>query len=120
MNSNSDFDQLDALLAHPAELADRGFSDRVSMKTAKLNRTRRRVFLATGLCWLALIVIATSPQAIYTDILTIALTFDIGNIYSFALSQIQILGSFVQQLPFPTLAAGLLSLAAIASMVVRT
>lgn len=119
MNDNSNFDQLDALLAQAPELSDRGFSDRVRLQTGKLNRTRRRVFLVTGLCWLVLMVIAASPQAIYTDILSIALTFDVSNFYSFALNQIQILSSSVQQLPYPTLAAGLLSLAAITSIAVR-
>jgi len=119
VNDNSDFDQLDALLAQPAVIADRGFSERVEQRMSKSNTARRNVFLITGLCWLALVLIAASPQAFYLDFSTLVLSLDIGSIYSTVLSQFQSLSGSVQQLPYPTLAAALLSLAAVASMVVR-
>ncbi|MBL4572672.1 MAG: hypothetical protein JKY86_06325 [Gammaproteobacteria bacterium] len=119
MNDNSDFDQLDALLAQSAVIADRGFSERVKQRIGKSNTIRRNVFLITGLCWLALVLIFASPQAIYTDFSTLALSLDIGNIYSYALSQFPSLSDSVRQLSYPTLAAGLVSLAAVTSMAVR-
>ena len=120
MNDNSDFDQLDALLAQPAVIADRGFSERVAQKMRRLNTARRNIFLITGFCWLALVLIAASPQAIYTDFSTLALSLDISSIYSSVLNQIQSLSGSAQQLPYPTLAAALLSFAAVASMAIRT
>ncbi len=119
MNDSSDFDQLDALLAQPAVIADQGFSERVEQRILKLNTARRNVFLITGFCWLALVLIAASPQAIYADFSTLVLSLDVGSIYSYVFSQIQSLTSSAQQLPYPTLAAGLLSLAAVASMAMR-
>jgi len=119
VNDNSDFDQLDALLAQPAVIADRGFSERVEQRLGKANTARRNVFLITGFCWLALVLIWASPQALYADFSTLLLSLDIGSSYSTVLSQIQSLSSSVEQLPYPTLAAAVLSLAAVASMVVR-
>ncbi|PCI75466.1 MAG: hypothetical protein COB20_12830 [SAR86 cluster bacterium] len=119
MNDNSDFNQLDALLAQPAVIADRGFSERVKQRMSKSNTARRNVFLITGFCWLALVLIAASPQAIYADFSTLALSLDISSLYPSVLNQFQSLSSSAQQLPYPTLAAALLSLAAVASMVVR-
>jgi hypothetical protein len=119
VNDNSDFDQLDALLAQPAVIADRGFTERVEQRIDKSNTARRNVFLITGFCWLALVLISTSPQAIYADFSTLVLSLDIGNLYSYGLSEFQSLSSSALQLPYPTIAAALLSLAAAASMVVR-
>ena len=119
MNDNSDFDQLDALLAQPAAIADRGFSERVLQRMVRLNTARRNIFLVTGFCWLALVLIAASPQAIYADFSTLALSLDTSSIYSYTLSQFQSLSDSVQQLAYPTLAAALLSLAAVASMALR-
>jgi hypothetical protein len=119
VNDNSDFDQLDALLAKPAVIADRGFSERVEQRMVKLNTARRNVFLVTGFCWLALVLIAASPQAIYADFSTLALSLDISSIYSYVLSQSQSISDTAQALPYPTVAAALLSLAAVASMAIR-
>ncbi|MFT7471626.1 MAG: hypothetical protein ACI8XU_001522 [Kiritimatiellia bacterium] len=119
MNDNSDFDQLDALLAQPAVIADRGFSERVEQRITKSNNARRNIFLITGFCWLALVLISASPQVFYADFSTLLLSLDFGSSYSAVLSQIQSLSSSTQQLPYPTLAAAALSLAAVASMLVR-
>lgn len=119
MNEDSDFDQLDALLAQSVVIADRSFSDRVEQRIGKLHTARRNIFLITGLCWLALVVIAESPQAIYTDFSTLALSLDINSIYSYVLSQFESLSGSAQQLPYPTLDAALLSLAAVASMAIH-
>lgn len=119
MNDNSDFDQLDALLAQPAVIADRGFSERIQQRIGKSNTARRNVFLITGFCWLALVLISASPQIIYADFSTLVLSLDIGSVYSYALNQLQSLSGSAAQLSYPTLAAALLSLAAVASMVVR-
>jgi len=119
VNDTSDLNQLDALLAQPAVIADRGFSERVEQRIGKLNTARRNLFLITGFCWLALVLVAASPQAIYTDFSALVLSLDIGSLYPNALSQLQSLSGSAQQLPYPTIAAALLSLAAVASMVVR-
>ena len=119
MNDSSDFDRLEELLAQPALIADRGFSTRVESRIGKLNTKRRNVFLITGLCWLALVILAASPQAIYADLMTLAISLDISSIYSYALEQFRSLSGSTQQLPLKTLGAALLSVAAIASMLVR-
>jgi hypothetical protein len=119
VNDNSDFDQLHALLTEPAVIADRGFRERAEQRIAKSTNARRNIFLITGFCWLALVVICASPQAIYADFSTLVLSLEFGSIYSYALSGFQSLSGSAQQLPYPTLAAALLSLAAVASMAVR-
>jgi len=119
VNDNSDFDRIDMLLAQPAVIADRGFSQRVARRIGKLNTARRNVFLITGFCWLALVLVAASPHALYADFSTLALSLDIHSIYSYVLSQFQSLSGSAQALPYPILAAGLLSLAAVASMAIR-
>lgn len=119
MNDNSDFDQLDALLAQPALLADRGFSERVAQRLRRFASVRRNIFLITGLCWLALVFIAASPEALYAAFSTLVLSLDVASIYSSLSSQIQSLGGITQQLPYTTVAATVLSLAAVASIAIR-
>ena len=119
MNDRSEFDQLEELLAQPALIADRGFSTRVEVRMGKLNTKRRNVFLITGLSWLTLVLLAASPQAIYADLMTLVISLDISSIYSYALEQVLSLSRSTQQLPYKALGAALLSVAAIASMLVR-
>ncbi len=119
MNNDSEFDRLDNLLAQPASIADRGFSRRVEQKILKLHSARSKLFLITGLCWLALVFIAASPQAIYADFSNLAMTLDLGSLYAILLSESQSLISSLQQLPTTTLAAALLSVAAVISTAIR-
>ena len=98
-------------------IADRGFSERAEQRIAKSTNARRNIFLITGFCWPALVVICASPQTIYADFSTLVLSLEFGSIYSYALSEFQSLSAL--QLPYPTIAAALLSLASVASMAVR-
>ena len=119
MNNSSDFDRLDELLAQPALIADRGFSTGVELRIGRLNTKRRNVFLLTGLCWLALVILAASPQAIYADLATLAMSLDIGSIYAYAAEQIRSLSGSTAQPPYKALGAAFLSIAAVLSMAVR-
>ena len=119
MNDNSDFDQLDALLARPAVMADRGFSERVMRRARNLHRTRRNLFLLMGLGWFLLMFIAATPQAIYTDMSTLTQSLDIGSLYPYVLGNIQSAIASPEQLPFTEIAVAMLSLAAVVSMAIR-
>ncbi len=119
MNDDPDFDQIESLLRRPAVIADRGFSERVALQTIKLSKARRKLFLITGLCWFVLILLAASPQAIYTDIVMLAQSLDIGGFYPTAITYIQSVIASPEQLPFTAIAATILSFAAVASMAIR-
>ena len=54
MSDNLDSDALDMMLAQPALIADRGFSERVSGKLGKTISMRSKVFVAAVIGWLAL------------------------------------------------------------------
>ncbi len=119
MNDNSDFDELDALLARPAMIIDAGFSERVTQQTRNLHKTRRNLFLLIGLVWFVLISIAASPQAITGDMITLAQSLEIGSLYPTVISHIQSAMASLEQLPVATIAAAILSLAAVAGMAIR-
>lgn len=119
MNDNSDFDQLDALLAQPATIADRGFSERVEQRIRRSNTARRNLFLVTGFGWLALMLIAASPQAIYVDLTTIATSLDLASIGAAIDYLYQTVSNPLQPMPVTTIAATVISLAAVISMAVR-
>ncbi len=119
MNDNSDFDQLDALLARPAVLADRGFSERVTGRMRNLHKTRRMLFLVMGLGWLLLMFVAGSGQAVTADVITLVRSLELGSLYPYLLSHIQSAITSPEQLPFTTIAVAILSLAAVASMAIR-
>ena len=119
MNTGSEFDRLDTLLAQPASIADRGFSERVAQRMERLRSARSKLFLITGLCWLALVLIAASPQAIYADFSILAMSLDISSVYSTLLGEFQSLIGSLQQLPATTLIAALFSVAAVISAAIR-
>ncbi len=119
MKDNTEFDQLDALLARPAVMADRGFSERVAQRAGSVQRTRRNLFLVMGLGWLVLMFIAGSPQAIAADLLLLAQSLEIGSVYTTALATIQTAIASPEQLPFTAIVVIMLSLAAVASMAIR-
>ena len=119
MNDNTDSVQLDALLARPAKLSDRGFSDRVTMRVGGLHRARRNLFLIMGLGWFVLMLVAASPQAIYADIFTLVQSLEIGSLYPYVLEQIQSAFASPEQFPYSTIAVAILSLIAVAGMAIR-
>lgn len=116
MNNDTDFEQLNALLARPAMPADRGFSERVLLQAGKTQRTRRYLFLAMGLCWFVLMFVAASPQAIYADLMTLAASVETMNLSNIASDQIELATSTARQLPYSTATLLLLALAALGNL----
>jgi len=119
MNSNSGFNELDALLAKPPTLSDRGFSERINKQIERSNIARRNLFLITGLSWLLLTFIASSPQAIYGDLATVALSLDIASLYSGSAELLQSLIDAIQKMPYTTIATAIISAAAVLGMAIR-
>jgi hypothetical protein len=119
VNDKSDFDQLDTLLRQPATLADRGFSERVKLSIGRSNTARRNLFLITGFCWLVLMLIASSPQAIYANLTIMASSLDLSGIGSYVEYLYQFLRNPTQDLSYPTIALTLLSIAAVVSTSIR-
>ncbi|MEX0964454.1 MAG: hypothetical protein WDZ52_10505 [Pseudohongiellaceae bacterium] len=119
MNDISDSKQIDKLLAKPALISDRGFSERVSLRTRRLSNARRNLFLMTGLSWIALMLVATSPQTLYADLLILAQSMELGSFYSYIVNQIEHALTPPEQLPYTAFAVAILSLAAVVSMAIR-
>jgi len=119
VNENSEFEQLERLLAHPPALADRGFSERVESRIGRSNSARRNLFLVTGFSWLALMLIAASPQSIYADLMTIASSLDLTSIGSAINYLSQSLSNPTLQVPYTTVGATIISFVAVISMAVR-
>ena len=119
MKGNTEIDQLDALLAQPAEFSDQGFSERVALRASRQFGMRRRLFVATGVCWVLLMFVAGSPQAIFADISRIGQSLNIGGVYSFVLEQVQAALASPEQLLYATIATAILSVTAVISMAVR-
>jgi len=76
VNNNSSFDPLDRMLAQPALIADKGFSERVGIKLATGISLRDKLFAGAGIFWLTLIVAVVSPQAVYEDLYSLAAMVD--------------------------------------------
>ncbi|GJM12996.1 MAG: hypothetical protein DHS20C12_13990 [Pseudohongiella sp.] len=120
MKEQRAYDELDSLLSQPATIADRGFSEHFEKKIHNQQSARRNLFLSIGVIWLAAVLVSASPQAIYADFLSLALSLDFSNLYANAHALIQSLSQAARQLAYPTIAAGILSLAAAAGMLIRT
>lgn len=119
MNDESNFDQLDELLARPANIIDKGFSARVASQTNRLNRTRRNLFLVTGLGWFVLMLAAAAPQALYGNLTTLAMSFNLADLYAVANDQLQSLSLTSDETPYTTLTAAGLALIALVRAVSR-
>ncbi len=119
MNDNSEFDQLDKLLAQPAMIADRGFTEQVDQSFRKLKTSRRSIFLVAGLCWFALMIAVVSPQALYEDLLTMVMTLDAVGTFTYLLEQYQTFDTSKLQASYTSIAAIVFSVAAVISMLVR-
>lgn len=65
MTANNEYDALDKLLARPAHIADKGFSERISYQVKKRDSLRWMVFLVVGGLWLVSVAVAFSPQEVY-------------------------------------------------------
>ncbi len=68
MNKSPDLDPLDSLLATPAVISDRGFSERTRIELNKAATRRYKIFVATGLCWLLLALIVITPQSLMENL----------------------------------------------------
>lgn len=75
MNSDSDFDPLDRILANAAQISDSGFSRKLRAQLGKSASGRNRIFAAVGGCWLVLALVFASPQAAYDKYLALAAVF---------------------------------------------
>lgn len=119
MNDNLEFEQLDKLLAQPALLADKGFSEKLNHRFNKLNTARRNVFLVTGLSWFVLMIITVSPQALFANLYTLAMAMDISSVFIYLGQQYQSFNLTNLQSSYSTVAVITLSVAAVLSMAVR-
>ncbi len=68
----SEFDPLDQLLAQPAVIADRGFSQRLAHKLHKPPMKREHVFMGMGAAWLLLASVFGSPRALLQSLESVA------------------------------------------------
>ena len=96
MNNSSDFDPLDNMLAQPALIADKGFSERVSSKLVTGISLRDKLFAGAGIFWLTLIVAVVSPQAVYEDLSSLAAMLDFSE-------QLNLLSTQVRSIDYTSL-----------------
>jgi hypothetical protein len=127
MSDNVEFDALDKMLAQPALIADRGFSERVSGKLGKTISTRSKVFAAAVIGWLALSLSLGSPQAFYDVLNKFVRLFNFSEQFNFLSTQIGSLDYMtLQSIDYTTLQSSFISLivyalsaAAVSSMCLR-
>ena len=96
MNNNSGFDPLDRMLAQPALIADKGFSERVGSKLGTSISLRDNLFAGAGVVWLILIVAVVSPQAVYEDLYRLAAMVDFSE-------QLNLLSTQVRSIDYTSL-----------------
>lgn len=89
MNNNSGFDPLDRLLAQPALIADKGFSEQLGGRLRKTFSLRKKIFAAAGIFWLALIIAVVSPQAVYDDLYSLVTMLDFSEQLNLLSTQIR-------------------------------
>jgi len=127
VSDNLEFDALDKMLAQPALIADRGFSERVSGKLGKTISMRSKVFVAAVIGWLALILSLGSPQALYEDLSKLVMLFNFSAQFDFVSTQIGFLDyTTLQSIDYTTLQSSVISLivfalstAAVSSLLLR-
>ena len=96
MNNNSGFDPLENMLAQPALIADKGFSERVGSKLGTGISLRDKLFAGAGVFWLILIVAVVSPQAVYEDLYSLAAMVDFSE-------QLNLLSTQVRSIDYTSL-----------------
>ena len=96
MNNNSGFDPLENMLAQPALIADKGFSERVGSKLGTGISLRNKLFAGAGVFWLILIVAVVSPQAVYEDLYSLAAMVDFSE-------QLNLLSTQVRSIDYTSL-----------------
>ncbi len=119
VSNNSEFDALDKILAQPALIADRGFSERVGGKLGKTISMHSKVFVAAVIGWLALILSLGSPQALYEDLSKLVMLFNFSAQFDFVSTQVGFLDYPTLQSSFISLIVFALSIAAVSSLLLR-
>ena len=119
MSDNLELDALDKMLAQPALVADRGFSERVGGKLGKTVSMRSKVFVAAAIGWLALSMSLGSPQAFYEDLSKLATLFNFSEQIDFVSTQLGFLDYTTLQSSSISLIVFALSVAAVSSMLLR-
>ena len=115
MSDNLEFDALDKLLAQPALIADRGFSERVSSRPGRTISTRRKVFVAAVVGWLALSLSLGSPRAFYENLGKLVRLFDFSEQFNIVSTQVGFLDyTPLQSIDYTTLQSSFISLTVIA------
>jgi len=89
VNNNSSFDSLDRMLAQPALIADKGFSERVGSKLATGISLREKLFAGAGVFRLTLIAAVVSPQSAYEGLYSLAAMVDFSEQLNLLSTQIR-------------------------------
>lgn len=115
MNNNSSFDPLDNMLAQPALIADKGFSERVSSKLGTGISLRDKLFAGAAIFWLTLIVAVVSPQTVYEDLYNLATMLDFSEQLNLLSTQIRSIDySSLQAMDYTVLQSSNIGLLAVA------
>lgn len=111
MTDDLDFDALDKMLAQPALIADRGFSERVSGKFRKTISSRSKLFALAVAGWLALSMTVMSPQVFFEEVNRLLRLFNFSEQFNFIRTQIGSLDySSLQSIDYSAMQSSLISL----------
>lgn len=123
MNDNSEFDPLDRILAQPALIADRGFSERISTELVRESRKtisqRTKIFALAGFIWLALLITVASPLALLEDLYRLLTMIDLSEQLSILNSASSSIDYTALQTSYPIILGFGLSLAAVLNLLLK-
>ena len=123
MNSNPEFDPLDRMLAQPALITDRGFSERVSTQLGrefkKTISPRTKLFALAGIIWLALLITVASPLTLFEDLYGLLTMIDLSEQLSNLNSVSSAIDYTALQTSYPLILGFGLSLTAVLSLLLK-
>lgn len=123
MKDNPEIDPLDEILAQPALIANRGFSERVSTELArefkKTISPRSKIFALTGFIWLTLVVSLASPLALIENLYGLLTMIDYNEQLSILNSASSSIDYTALQTSYPGLLGVVLSLVAVFSLLLK-
>lgn len=123
MNDIPGINPLDKILAQPALIADRGFSERVRTELAtefrKTISPRSKIFALAGFIWLALVFSLASPLALVEALYGLLTTIDYNEQLSILNSASSSIDYAALQTSYPGILGLVLSLVAVSSLLLK-
>ncbi|PCJ16806.1 MAG: hypothetical protein COA96_18210 [SAR86 cluster bacterium] len=123
MIDNSKIDSLDRMLAQPALIADRGFSEQLGRNLSKTFSLRSKFFALAGVSWLALVLVVSSPRQLIEHLFSLLAMINISDqlqvLNNSLVTSISAVGYSAEPISYLGLLALVLLLFAVFSLVIK-